>query len=422
MNLPPELLYMIGEYLDPRDAISCLQVSQAWLLSFAECAFKAVTIVSGPEDPNNELVPPKGWLEKYGGLIENLDLRINMPLQCLIATAEPEDPNQDPDDLEEGNQVSAEPDGDQATAIVLFPRLRTIDFGAHGSLKDLEHWLLNSPRLEALYLRYAKSLPTTDTCPGRVIAAKDRGLHLLQNCQELRRLDIDNRGYDAIELQDLAELLHHWPPSLTEFILADDGFFCPWFEPLSSVLMRMTVLDFCECGEVEDWMFKQIMCSCPNLAEFGWHIFVVEDLFCEGDAGAARTEYSSSSSTTATASTASVSSESRGVRMGPWVCTGLRKLTFSVIIWSNTPLCNRAAMEHLALLKDLRWFAVDQMSCELMSDESQDLFLRDYPWPEEYCGHPEWSLKMGPEVHWIREIWPLLESFEVQEWNWTYTD
>lgn len=263
------------------------------------------------------------------------------------------------------------------------------------------------PGLETLILNNIKSLPTTDTNTGEAIVAKNRGVHLLQRCPRLVRLEIDT-GYDSLDQNtvDLVEIINHWPPSLKEFVLSDFGAPRPWFEALSGFLERMTVLSFYTCGNAKSWMFEKILCSCPLLVELEWPKFDVESLFCEEDAG--RVTAVSAPRTKSTISAANLT----GARMGPWVCIGLRKLAIMQFIWSFSPLRNRAAMKHLGLLKNLRSLHVNIMDCEVTNAPAMRKFFRDYYWPKGFYKYSVEDLLSMPKIRWMRKTWPLLEHVD----------
>lgn len=123
-----------------------------------------------------------GWLQKYGQFIQQLILYGNTPLQRFLATTNP--------------QKSYQEDGKQA--MVLLPKLKKLDIKTHCTLIEVERWLLHCPGLEALSFNNVQGLPTTDTDTGETTIAKDRGVHLLQHCPRLIRLDINNMGYEGL--------------------------------------------------------------------------------------------------------------------------------------------------------------------------------------------------------------------------------
>ena len=390
MDLLPEVRQLVAEYLEPEDCLACMQVSRTWHDSISEKAYRYVMIQSGYSIHDRE--PPVGWMQKYGRFVEQLCLVSSAPLQRLLITVDPQEQYQK----------------DRKQVIVLFPNSKEFIMDTHCTLREVEKWLLHFPRLEFLSLNNVESLPTTDADTGETIATKDRSARLLQHCPKLTKLDISNMSQDGFLLQadDLVEIINHCSPLLTEFILLDDGISCLWFEPLSGFLERLTVLDLYSCRRVEDWMFKRIACSCPLLVEFRWPFFDVNGLFSEVDAG---TTTALSTTTTTTTTT----SEDEGARMGPWACTGLRFLAIDEVTWSHSGNRNRAAMEHLGLLRDLRHLGVRVMRCDIVNKEDRDRFFETSPWPEDSC---IFSVTDDPDAQWMRKIWPLLDNFEFLGW------
>ena len=323
-------------------------------------------------------------MQKYGRFIQELNVTGSSPLQSLLVTADPQEQHQK----------------DRNQAVVLLPNLRTLDISTCCTLREVDAWLLHCPRLKSLILCNVRSLPSFD------IKAGDRVAQLLKHCPRLTRLGIDNTGFhDSLQGADLAEIISCWPPLLTDFRIMDDGLPHRWFPALSGFLERLTVLDLYECKMAEDWMLKRIVCSSPLLVQLGWHSFDVNGLFIEEDAGAA-----AAVSVTPIATSVLSAAEEKDAGMGPWACIGLRKLKLFTISWSDSPFCNKAAMEHLALLKDLRRLTVDVMTGDIDS--------ADGPWPDETRAYSVEDLLRVPEVRWMRETWPLLEYFELQRWSW----
>ena len=368
-----------------------MQVSRAWHDSFSESAFKSVRIRSG--STSKDLVPPIEWMQKYGRFIHELGLSSTISLQHLVATANPK-----------GEQELELHQNDRKQTIVLLLNLKRLELDAPCTLIEVKDWLLHCPRLDTLILRSTTILPATTTNHGEAIMAKERGVHLLQHYPRLTRLDIDIVGSNGLPVDDLAEIISHLPPSLTEFSLRADCVPRPWFEALSGFLERMTVLDLYGVMEVEGWMFKRIVCSCPLLVELRWRIFTVDELFSEEDASGAAV--GSATTTTEAATTTLSSAGKEGARMGPWACTGLQTLVIFWITWSDSSIQNRAATEHLGLLKDLERLTIDVMTLGLV-------FICDTSWPTKSCNLSAEDLRTVPQVRWMHKTWPLLKHFEL---------
>ncbi|GJJ74162.1 hypothetical protein EMPS_06520 [Entomortierella parvispora] len=401
MDLPPEIRPLIGQYLTPKDAITCMKVSKSWFDSFSIWAFREVSILSRPDyfhknlykDPCKSRLPPRGWLQKYGSSIQVLLLGSYELRLYLFSTVD--------------SQEQRQKDGEQA--IVLFPRMREIYLYA-SSLKAVEPWLLHCPRLKVLCWNHVVGPHTADIDVNSKAAstAQNKVVSLSQHCPMLNNLDIIAESSEFLEVDDPAGIVSHCPPSLTEFSLAGDEIH-PWFEALSHALDRITVLDLYACQAVEGWMFKRIVCSCPSLVELHWHIYDADELFSEKDVGRAL-------AVDATTAAYSETGEEEDERTSPWACTGLQKLYFCYVAWSDCSEKNKAAMEHLGLLKVLKCFTVEEATCP-RSDEDWGRFMSSFPWPEERCVLSGEDLKKTPGLEWIRKTWPLLECFELQGWN-----
>jgi len=124
-------------------------------------------------------------MQKYSGFIQELIFLSGMPLQCLLATVDSQEPHEN----------------DKKPIQASFPGLKYLFMNTNCTLSDIAAWLLHCPRLETLALSNVKSLPKTDTDTGETILAKDRGVHLLQYCQRLMWLDINNLSEDGFLLQ-----------------------------------------------------------------------------------------------------------------------------------------------------------------------------------------------------------------------------
>jgi len=395
MELLPEVQQLVARYLGLQDRLSCMRVSRAWYDSFLDLACRYVMIQSGYGVKRH--VPPKGWIQKYGGFIQELD---------LISESEGETPLR---------HLLATPDSQREQVVILLPRLKKLKIGLPCSLREAEEWLSGCPNLESLTLRMVKGVPTMDIITLEAIMAKDKGLHLLRHCPRLTRLEIDNRYYNfgcgLFHVTDLVEIVNHWPPLLTELGLGCNSVPEPWFKALSAGLLeRMTVLDLYLCDRVEDWMFKLIVCSCPLLVELGWNRFFVEELFGEEDTINSVAE---SATTIAATVTMPLTSEKEGIQVRPWACTALRSLHICKLVWSGSLICNRAAMEHFGLLRDLRSFSVQRMR-----HHTEHHFYSSSPWPKEPCKLSAVDLQTVPDALWMRENWPLLEHFELKGWDY----
>lgn len=76
-------------------------------------------------------------------------------------------------------------------------------------------------------------------------------------------------------------------------------------------------------------------------------------------------------------------------------------------------------MEHLGLLRDLRWLEVDVMSACIERKEDWVPFFMEYPWLCIFtgCEYSVEDLQTNPEARRMREIWPFLEQFNLGRWD-----
>lgn len=252
----------------------------------------------------------------------------------------------------------------------------------------------------------------------------------LRQCHQLSSMVICKNAMDE---NDLAEILNHCPGELTDITFQSQWVVEPALTALEGLFDRIRILDLSvSVHGYESWWNQKILCSCPNLVEFYCREFRTEDClvpfgssyrglnndYVDNDHDMNYDKGGATETTTNNSTVQTIRSGTRGHHR--WICAPtLQALEIRRLIWSvDDNRKNEQMMEQLKELRQMQSLQIGVIGKLSVLDESP---LE----PVQGVMHPKlW--KMGAflpgkqEEHswmqWTCSIWPDLEVFWYYGW------
>ncbi|KAG0049196.1 hypothetical protein BGZ83_005972 [Gryganskiella cystojenkinii] len=471
-----DIRHQIGQYLDQKTALTCIRVSKDWHESFIPFVYNTVRLYFN--EKNNRTartdvaMPTVYQLERYGHYVRDLTLeganavvfqraeklaqvdrigeheeqdhpphhwrwcvkfvedhpRIERLKFCFFRHTEvlnkfvnifthlrallledvitdygimikilKRSPNLHTLSMKQG-QISLSQDYWSRKRLGVLPQLRSLNLlRVYGvDLKILLEWMSCCPQLEEFRIHLCE--------PDRY-----GDWSLFSQCPNITRLTIvDARLIEST----LASILTHCP-KITELTLRRERVNEKAFKALRGLFGQLRVLNLFESVSVKSWMIGVILSDCPNLVEFSAGIVDVETTGLLTSNAPGRIPRNSWSDR-----------DFKGVPISsrPWACTGLRRMRFKALDWSEEDAVNDKFLDRrLANLKALEEFSIggfDEDEDDQERASAHSLMAHALAYTEHNGGPLEKGkflredLEREPSLQWMADTWPNLQKFK----------